>query len=1820
MSSSIQIGSYPTGPVVFSPKQAQTSKDSQKRSFVEGGIQYEICLTAADGDCAIHAAAGTPRGDEKKYFFPNAREVFARTFLKMVDTPLIKPIYQKIIIDLLQQYFAPNPSAYAKMIFSDLDSEVAVYRVNLLKLQADTEAIKKQQREVFSNLLVAIFSLNKLDELIQIFDDENKDKVVAVDLEKLKNDAIYRYNRFYNNQQAVLKFLDTLSCTELTQEWKKSVEALKKIEQDREAIYNQIPSDKLILFAYCRVLRSSNYYISESEIELVALVFKKQIKVGTHSSATNAYTFRQPVGDKNHELVLIFHEGVHYSRCEKVGNAEKDLMSVLPPKSLGLSASSGDLKGKIGEQVSEIVPGAPSAADVKERAEVAVDKVPAKVPSSVKLDAFFAAYDYCQKALTENRWKEVEDKKHDLEKVVDEFNRSLIMVACENQHFALALILIKSGIGISKIDQKGNNAWHYVAKYVPGKEVGEFLEYLADAVSHHDGNTSGQLPFHVASENGNVDLMVFLAQNGTDVNAVCEYEFGNVHLTNVTALHLAIIKRQPASVDYLMDQSDFVWNTQISQIGNILHISIFFQCIDLLEDLLKKFNEKVKKCIDERNVEGLTPLMLCAHLDELIGIRILKEAGVKLEEKDNNGRKALHWAVRSGHANAIKLLCHFGAVVDSVDSRLQRPIDLAPHNSPLHALVENIMHAGASYQRQPPNFSLQPPENLVFKGGGPKGFAFVGALKVLEDRNLLGCLKRVAGSSAGAIQACLLSIGFNSKMMKDKMSETTFVTFLDNNIVQSNIDKKFDFSTKFAGLRTLFKHRNDIKKLFSKLSEDGGLCDGAVFLNWIENLIKAQTGIEWLTFGELRKLVESDKNKFKHLHVYTSNITYNRIEHISSESRQWDDFIISDAIRASMSIPIAFKPHKLHLKQDGRRVPAESFGMQMDGGITENLAIDTFDKRKCISDFQEAGWQGQGESLYINRRTLGFNLVSPPPLHRKEPTFNGLKDALVGVLEFYNNGEELQRAMVADNKFRVVDIDNLGVGLFDFNISKERIEALIASGFNSTSRFIHESTKAFPVGKGGLSQAVIRGKPAPKPDRLFAGRGKILEDLRNKLSIGAKEEKLIKFGLHGIKHIGKTEIAKKFAYDNCAAFSSISWIPCDDVAKTQKAYEEVARSFHLGLPHNTPLSTLRLKVHEYLEGVAKTEPFLLVFDGVSGLPPEMPKKGNGRILLTSENRIFPGKEDSIPVTAFNFNNDEGMAVLKSVVSESQRGTDEDMRALVKALDGYPPSVAQAASQISADSKMDVKKYLQGLGANGASKPLAVVSKAALQELRSTNPHAFKLLKVIEHYQGETFPICLLNFMDTMENKREKTVTYLQDRDLISIDEEEEMCSLQVSARYGVKESDAKDAEEFIIKAIVEIIRKKDCRNPKHEIYFDSLEAFMHSLLKLNKIANKQHEIEVRFGLARRIFHLGRYKEALAWTEEMMKTKNDEALPDSTFRLACENLLSNCRWRLGDFEGAFNHAKNVLQMTNDSGKELLPRAEANFNLGAVALKFDENWVLAKVYFTEALEIFEDLYKKKPNYETAKVHIYLGVVSGRLNDFNEARHHFNGAKKIFKTIFGEVSSIESAAILMHEAFTDLVQYQLLKKKREKDPAQNELRTNLLESAGSYVDLSLKMLDELDDDERPSLKVLKQEVLEIKGNVQFEKGKFGKAKESYEKALNATQTVDLFVVRMHRKAGDAILKMGESLPLSDSQRVERLNEAKRKYKEALGKIKKVQGNSKLITNERIACTVSLVKAYVALKRYQNAQTHIASIFELVTDFNVRREINELRAMFPK
>lgn len=115
------------------------------------------------------------------------------------------------------------------------------------------------------------------------------------------------------------------------------------------------------------------------------------------------------------------------------------------------------------------------------------------------------------------------------------------------------------------------------------------------------------------------------------------------------------------------------------------------------------------------------------------------------------------------------------------------------------------------------------PEIAVFRGGGAKGVAYIGAIRALEETKLLEGITSVRGSSIGAITALLVSLGCDSQFIEDNMSTISFRN-LKSEIKISNFINKggfYDTDTLKEKIKNLIDFRfSEIKEMKDLLEKD----------------------------------------------------------------------------------------------------------------------------------------------------------------------------------------------------------------------------------------------------------------------------------------------------------------------------------------------------------------------------------------------------------------------------------------------------------------------------------------------------------------------------------------------------------------------------------------------------------------------------------------------------------------------------------------------------------------------------------------------------------------------------------------------------------------------------------------------------------------------------------------------------------------------------------------------------------------------------------------------------------------------------------------
>ncbi|CAI9728168.1 XP_036362369.1uncharacterized protein LOC115216174 [Octopus vulgaris] len=195
-----------------------------------------------------------------------------------------------------------------------------------------------------------------------------------------------------------------------------------------------------------------------------------------------------------------------------------------------------------------------------------------------------------------------------------------------------------------------------------------------------------------------------------------------------------------------------------------------------------------------------------------------------------------------------------------------------------------------------------PFENLVFEGGGNKGIAYCGCLHVLEELGVLNNIKRLAGASAGAMVAALISVGVSSDELLDYLGQDIGKLMLD--------------------------HEWGYLSLLPNLIKNFGWNHGKRIEEWFKKVLEKKTGNADVTFWEIYK------HHKRELCVVVTNVNHMAVEYCHPKTTP--NMPVCLAVRMSMSIPVIFRPSKYSANNGTMK-------HYVDGGLLCNYPIHCFD-------------------------------------------------------------------------------------------------------------------------------------------------------------------------------------------------------------------------------------------------------------------------------------------------------------------------------------------------------------------------------------------------------------------------------------------------------------------------------------------------------------------------------------------------------------------------------------------------------------------------------------------------------------------------------------------------------------------------------------------------------------------------------------------------------------------------------------------------------------------------------------------------------------
>lgn len=295
--------------------------------------------------------------------------------------------------------------------------------------------------------------------------------------------------------------------------------------------------------------------------------------------------------------------------------------------------------------------------------------------------------------------------------------------------------------------------------------------------------------------------------------------------------------------------------------------------------------------------------------------------------------------------------------------------------------------------------------DAVFEGGGVKGIGLVGALCAAEDEGY--GWENVAGTSAGAIVASLIAVGYSANEIKQIMMEADLESFNDKTVISK------------------------IPIIGPILSIIGlkGVYRGDKLENWLRDLYKAKGAQK---FKDIKLSYRDKKYKYK-LRVIASDIRRRRLlvlpQDISKYGLDPDELDIACAVRMSISIPLYYKPVRVKYMDGDKR----SRSLIVDGGLLSNFPVWLFDE--------------PGKPLWP---TFGFRLTEPD---------YGVKDDEINTKQYIINIVSTmmeafdERYIETKNFNRTIPIPTMGVGITQFRLSSDKKTQLFESGYSAAVNF-----------------------------------------------------------------------------------------------------------------------------------------------------------------------------------------------------------------------------------------------------------------------------------------------------------------------------------------------------------------------------------------------------------------------------------------------------------------------------------------------------------------------------------------------------------------------------------------------------------------------------------------------------------------------------------------------------------------------------------------------------------------------------------------------
>lgn len=294
--------------------------------------------------------------------------------------------------------------------------------------------------------------------------------------------------------------------------------------------------------------------------------------------------------------------------------------------------------------------------------------------------------------------------------------------------------------------------------------------------------------------------------------------------------------------------------------------------------------------------------------------------------------------------------------------------------------------------------------NAVFEGGGVRGIGFAGAITAMEKSGYK--FETVVGSSAGAIAAALIAVGYTGEEIKEELKNVDYRKFKEKSFFGDTVNTIINY----------------------------GVYKTNYFEKWLKNLLEKKNK---RVFGDLDG----------RLKVTASDLTNRKILVLPEDLKQFginpDSFSISAAIRMSMSIPFYFEAYKLADNNGNTSVI-------VDGGLLSNYPIWILDSGKSALQIPTFGFK-------FNRNDMTDEYSESIEIHN----IIGYTKAIISTLLLASDKHHISESKGDMQRSIVIPTGIIGkkgktkyITTTDFEIKKEESDMLYSNGYHAAANFL----------------------------------------------------------------------------------------------------------------------------------------------------------------------------------------------------------------------------------------------------------------------------------------------------------------------------------------------------------------------------------------------------------------------------------------------------------------------------------------------------------------------------------------------------------------------------------------------------------------------------------------------------------------------------------------------------------------------------------------------------------------------------------------------